>query len=676
MGNLFFSIPAPAADGSGAPVDVSALGATKTIIISGSWVLPPTTNIEISNSVVPGAGGWQSVLTVQGAGGAIVPVAARWMRATVARLRGFDAPIVNVGGSDVGASFAALGAPAGNGVGSPVDASTLPLFKTIQVGGPFRGVLIVEASTDGGATYGQIAAFNTPSAYSIEFTADFLRVRRGGVPQTRPGLPTVNIGACDVASGGGGGGLAAVLHNNTLTGDGTSGTPLSTVDGRTGVLVDGTTITGTGKIGSPLVAGGITAVIHNGTLSGNGTANSLLTTVDGATGVAVDGTTITGTGKTGSPLVAVGGGGGGAVTDGITIQGAGTAGSPVALKLAIQTESAVINGNWNDYLLATSASEFRLPTQSQVNFFGFVAQPGRLVTLYNVGAGNVSFFNEYGPAAATNRFALPRAADVTISPGGSASFFYDTVTARWRLYAIDGQVNSIVVDGTLQGAGTSASPLALNLTVTTENSITGGFWGDINLSSPIVRIPATNSDVTLTGWYVRSGLITIYNVGTFNINLLNEHLGTGSQNRYAFPNGGDISIVPGGSASFFYDVTTSRWRLHAIDGQAPVAITTESSVTSGGWSDYTFPAGSSDVRVPATTAAVSFSGFTARPGRRITIHNVGTFSVTIQAENSGSSAVDRFRLPGAADIVIVPDGSATFIYDSVSARWRCTAIVP
>lgn len=80
-------------------------------------------------------------------------------------------------------------------------------------------------------------------------------------------------------------GITAVVHDATLTGDGTIEDPLS--------------------VANP----GLTAVVTDATLNGDGTANDPLSVANpGITSVAVDGVTITGTGVAGDPLVAVGGG--------------------------------------------------------------------------------------------------------------------------------------------------------------------------------------------------------------------------------------------------------------------------------------------------------------------------------------------------------------------------------
>ncbi len=209
MSNLFINLPAPAGDGAGTAVDVSAMGQSKTIVCAGSWTLEPTINVEINNNSNPLLGSWQSVATFQGAGNTVVAVACRYMRISVKNYRGGQAPVVNVGSTDAGTSFATLVATAGNGAGASVDTSSLPLFKTIQVSGVFRGNVIIEFSCDGGVTWAQAASLQSPGVQSSIFAADFMRVVRNGVPVNAPGLPTIDIGACDI---GGGSSNAADLY--------------------------------------------------------------------------------------------------------------------------------------------------------------------------------------------------------------------------------------------------------------------------------------------------------------------------------------------------------------------------------------------------------------------------------------------------------------------------------
>lgn len=209
MPNTFLALPAPASNGAGAGVDVSGMGASKTVIVTGTWVLAPEITIEINNDPAQ-AGSWAALETFNsGSGVGIYAVAAKWMRARVSNFQGGQAPVVNVGSSDDGATFASLPSPSGNGSGAPVNTSSLGLFKTIHIGGGFGGNVIVEVSTDGITEWGQVASVQSAGFINLTFAAQFMRVTRSGVPSTSTGSPVVNIGG---SAGSGGGSVSGVFQ--------------------------------------------------------------------------------------------------------------------------------------------------------------------------------------------------------------------------------------------------------------------------------------------------------------------------------------------------------------------------------------------------------------------------------------------------------------------------------
>lgn len=217
MANAFLNIPSQAANGVGASVDFSNMGAQKSIVCSGAWpeTMKPTITIEMNND--PGQlGSWAPVCSFFGNGEQVVQVAAMWLRARVSNFKQGTAPQIDVGGQVQTVLFAQLVAPPGNGVGAAVDISLLGPFKTITVGDEFRGTTIIEMSTDGTTDWGQPFAFTTPGQKSGVFTGGWARIRRTGVPEVNPGLPVINIGATDTA--GGGGGITAQSFTYTVTG--------------------------------------------------------------------------------------------------------------------------------------------------------------------------------------------------------------------------------------------------------------------------------------------------------------------------------------------------------------------------------------------------------------------------------------------------------------------------
>jgi len=212
MANIFVALPAPAANGAGAWVDVSSFGALKTITVTGNGgVFEPFVTIECSNQNAPTAG--FALKTFGFPAEQSFGVACHWMRAVVSNYRGGGAPTVEVGGTDDGTSFAQLISPAGDGDGAGVDVSALPPFKTVQIVGAYRGTVNVEVSEDAGTTYSQaFSSTNQPGGQSQTIAADFMRVSRAGTPKMDPGLPEIWIGAT-AGSGGGGGGIGVNVQD-------------------------------------------------------------------------------------------------------------------------------------------------------------------------------------------------------------------------------------------------------------------------------------------------------------------------------------------------------------------------------------------------------------------------------------------------------------------------------
>lgn len=212
MAIVNLNLPAPAGNGAGAAVDVSSLGAEKTIVVGD---MPRATlNIEFSNEVAPTS--WAPVATFQRSDKITVTFAARWMRARITGFLGGGAADVEVGADDSNPpQFATLISPAGEGAGASVAVSALGLFKTVQVGQPFRGTLLIEVSEDN-VTWGQCEAFTAPGSQSGVVAARFMRVRRVGVPEIAPGLPLINIGA--VTLGGGSSTTTDQVFTYTVTG--------------------------------------------------------------------------------------------------------------------------------------------------------------------------------------------------------------------------------------------------------------------------------------------------------------------------------------------------------------------------------------------------------------------------------------------------------------------------
>lgn len=217
MANQFVDLPTTASDGPGAWVDMSSFGALKTITVSpNGGVFSPFITVEFSNQDAPTVGA--PLATFQQAKDQTFEVACHWMRAVTSNYKGGGAATCAVGGTDDGTHSLQLPVPAGNGLGAAVDVSSLPNFKTVQVGGSFGGTLLVLISEDGGTTYNQAFSFQggPDSSYqTLLIAADFMRIQRVGVPLVAPGLPVVWVSATQPVGGGGGGGALTVTDGTT-----------------------------------------------------------------------------------------------------------------------------------------------------------------------------------------------------------------------------------------------------------------------------------------------------------------------------------------------------------------------------------------------------------------------------------------------------------------------------
>jgi hypothetical protein len=71
------------------------------------------------------------------------------------------------------------------------------------------------------------------------------------------------------------------------------------------------------------------------------------------------------------------------------------------------------------------------------------------------------------------------------------------------------------------------------------------------------------------------------------------------------------------------------------------------------------------------TAARNITGILATNNDNLwfSLHNVGSYNITLKDESSSSTDINRFALYG--DIILHPDESVILWYDSVTNRWRC-----
>jgi hypothetical protein len=203
--NDFVTLPTLAGNGASVGVDVSGMGATKTIVLGGATggAYEPVVAIQVSMDNV----NWASLCSFQGKTQKTINVACHYLRTFLSGFVNGAAPSVGVGGDDTGVGFTTLNVTAGNGASVAVGTSTTNPFKTVQVSGVFSGVLDIQISEDGGVTFATVMTFTATGIQSAVFAADHMRVNRKGYASTTPGTPTVVV-SDGVLAGSGSGGAA------------------------------------------------------------------------------------------------------------------------------------------------------------------------------------------------------------------------------------------------------------------------------------------------------------------------------------------------------------------------------------------------------------------------------------------------------------------------------------
>lgn len=204
MPNLFLNLPLPAGDGAGSAVNVSTLGAEKTMQVAGTY--QGTITFEGSND---GGSTWVPLRTFSTPKAKItLDVAVQYMRVVVSGSNGDLPDSCGVSSNDDGGLFVNLPATAGAGTGANVDVSALGTLNTVVVTGTFGGTVAIEISDDG-SDFVECMTFSGPGFQTKTFTARFMRVTRKAVGVI-PGLPVVNVGAINDAGAGSGGGDAVI----------------------------------------------------------------------------------------------------------------------------------------------------------------------------------------------------------------------------------------------------------------------------------------------------------------------------------------------------------------------------------------------------------------------------------------------------------------------------------
>lgn len=176
MASKFVNIPVPLSNTSGAAVDASGMGLTKTFVMGGTF----RGYINIEYATDEAGTDWAPLCSFGSAGYQTVQAAARWLRASMTDYSSGTANC-DVGSNGVGASFVQIpSAPFGGGTGAQVSIADMPLYKNIVTGdvsgSPARPTdqLIIEFSLDG-TSWAQVMTFQAAGAKGVLQYAQFAR---------------------------------------------------------------------------------------------------------------------------------------------------------------------------------------------------------------------------------------------------------------------------------------------------------------------------------------------------------------------------------------------------------------------------------------------------------------------------------------------------------------------
>lgn len=128
-----------------------------------------------------------------------------------------------------------------------------------------------------------------------------------------------------------------------------------------------------------------------------------------------------------------------------------------------------------------------------------------------------------------------------------------------------------------------------------------------------------------------------------------------------------LALNDDGSADFAGDINAAKSL--SLSGAFKTTGIASQDIT-GGADNYSLGSEVAVLRLSTTTGDV-FSGMSGgSSGRRVSILNVGTASISLPHDSSNSSAANRFYCPSSSTVTVRSNGGVDVIYDAISARWR------
>jgi hypothetical protein len=375
-----------------------------------------------------------------------------------------------------------------------------------------------------------------------------------------------------------------------------------------------------GTTASPVVTENHTATLTNKTLTSPVLNTSTADTISGIAGnITVTATTTTNLTATANGTVNISSAGSGAVnitsgTGGVTITG-GTVGDSVAVKVEDVT--------FKEYNIS---HPIVLRVQDTL-FYGSGVGGG----ISSIGGTPIQI------QPANNQW-------LTLTTQGTGQISLGTITApsaKIQTY------NDLIVNKKAVLTGTTNSQTGANVTITTTDS------AYIKLTSSVTSISGiTNSSND-------GQLVLITNSTGSVIIVLNEDSSASAANRIITGTAGNLTLADGGSATFIYNTSTSRWQVVSIVQASaiptPSITTITTSVTLTNSNDYVLVNGTGiTVNLPTTLI----------PGKTFNIKKIfnDIVPVTIQCSSATIDGLSSVIIVDRYDsLTITTDGSNYFI---------------
>lgn len=196
------------------------------------------------------------------------------------------------------------------------------------------------------------------------------------------------------------------------------------------------------------------------------------------------------------------------------------------------------------------------------------------------------------------------------------------------------------------------------------NTTTAGFGAGIVVSNTIKSLIASNlvddSTAKMTHGIIEQG------TSDENVFVSNQILTATSAKLTVAGTSSTIQATVAGNFGFGIEDPVARFHLAGTTAFKPVALT----LVNGANQNVALPADATIVRVEGPTGAFNIGGVAGGiDGRKVVYLNYTNFTMTLNHEDAGSTAANRYLLGSGANKNVVQFGVAVTYYDATAGRW-------